>query len=85
MNEVKEIDAVSLIVDGTQDISVHEQLSFCIRYIDKDFNIKERFLGFWDTSNTDAESLFTIIGQILEHLNCHFPCCVDNAMMVLQI
>ena len=38
----------SIIVDETTDISSIEQLTFCVRYLDSDYQIKERFLGFYE-------------------------------------
>ena len=35
-------------MDETTDISSIEQLTFCVRYLDSDYQIKERFLGFYE-------------------------------------
>jgi hypothetical protein len=41
----------SIIVDETSDVSNIEQLSFCLRYVDDELQIKERFLGFYKAGN----------------------------------
>ena len=59
----------SILVDETTDISNVEQLTFCIRYIDKD-NIKvcEDFLCFVPISSTTAENISSVILNTLNEL-----------------
>ena len=62
----------SIIVDETMDISRVEQLSFCIRFVDDDLNIREHFLGFWELHSTKAEHIFSIIQKIFAEFNLDF-------------
>eukprot|EP00733_Pompholyxophrys_punicea_P002149 Pompholyxophrys_punicea_v1_NODE_1479_length_693_cov_1.202194.p1 type:complete len:127 gc:universal NODE_1479_length_693_cov_1.202194:182-562(+) len=43
-----------LIADETTDTSTVEQVSVCVRTVDKDLSPSEYFLGFYSTSTTDA-------------------------------
>lgn len=49
------------MVDETQDLSRHEQVSICIRYVTESFEPTEVFLGFFRTHSTNAESLVDLI------------------------
>ena len=42
----------SISVDETTDISVDQQLAFCVRFLGDDFKIHERFLGFYEASKS---------------------------------
>ena len=59
----------AIIVDETTDLSVHEQVSLCIR---KSFEIREDFLGFDQTDRTDAETLLSLVKRCLLQLGLDF-------------
>ena len=46
LKEVKAIKIFALIVDEASDISNKEQLSFCLRFVDSNNDIREEFLKF---------------------------------------
>ena len=46
----------SLSVDETTDISVREQVSLCLRYVSENFEVREDFLGFCETVQTQQKS-----------------------------
>ena len=46
VNEVKEAKYFSILADEVYDVSVKEQLSLVIRFVDSESNIREEFLGF---------------------------------------
>lgn len=54
----------SIIMDGTQDISGTEQISICLRYVDKDLEPSE-------ASSTTGAHLWKIASDVLLHLNPH--------------
>ena len=58
----------SLIADETSDISNKEQVSICIRYCDNSFHSEEVFLGFFETSKTDSNTLYQLIKDALLRL-----------------
>ncbi|CAF1107795.1 unnamed protein product [Brachionus calyciflorus] len=62
----------SLIIDETTDISKIEQLSICVRFVDKELNIQEKFIGFYQAQKTDGEFLFNLVKQALADLGLPF-------------
>ena len=60
INSINKSIVYGLIVDGTTDIASFEQFSFCIRFVDSDFKIYEKFFGFWTTPTTNGEALFKL-------------------------
>ena len=55
VKQIQETDSFAVIVDGTQDISRKEQMSICIRYVDKDLCPHEEFLGLYEPPDTTGE------------------------------
>ena len=51
----------SLIADETQDCSMTEQLSICIRYVSKSGEIQEYFMGFVKLERMGAQSISDIL------------------------
>ena len=60
LNEIRQSKYFSIIVDGTTDISRKEQVSFCVRFCNEKLEIKEKFLGFYETEKTSGESLLEL-------------------------
>lgn len=58
----------SLIVDETTDLSVKEQVSICLRYVNDNFEVQD-FLGFYETEGTDAAHIVKIIEDVLCRLS----------------
>ncbi len=71
--EVKNEKYYSIMIDETSDIAVKEQVSLCIRSVNKNLEINEYFLGFYETAQTDAYTLFTIVKDVLTRFN--LPIC----------
>ena len=55
----------SIMVDEATDVSFKEQVSICIRHVSSDMEIHEDCLGLYETGNTTAEVLTTIIKDVL--------------------
>ncbi|XP_060845501.1 zinc finger MYM-type protein 1-like [Rhopalosiphum padi] len=71
-NIIKDIQLAgiySLLIDETQDLARHEQVSFIIRYVDSNLNPHEDFIGFFRTDRTDGESLTNLIKVVLNSYN----------------
>ena len=51
----------ALIADEYTDLSDKEQLTICIRWIDKHLEVSEDFLGFFNMPDTGAETIVTVI------------------------
>ena len=57
----------SLCADETTDVSVTEQLSLCVRYIDQStMEVCEDFLGYMRLEKCDAESIAGVITETLQ-------------------
>lgn len=65
----------AVIADGSRDISGHEQLSVCIRYV-IDCEIRERFIGFERLHELDANSVCTSLLDRLQSAPLHVKRCV---------
>ena len=62
-DEIKESEGFTIIADETRDVSGKEQLSLCLRYINKQMIVNERFVGFSELSELDAKALSDKIMQ----------------------
>ena len=57
-------------MDETSDISVQEQVSVCTRTVDAEsLVIEEHFIGLFQTSKTDADTLLTLVKDMLIKYN----------------
>ena len=65
----------SSMMDETLDISTKEQVLICFRSVDNDFEISERFLGFYQTTSTTSEDLLKILTDTLLRFDMQFKNC----------
>lgn len=79
LSEVREAKYFSLIADETRDASCHEQLSISARWVDKQFDIHEDFIGLMEVEKTDAATLTSVISDCLIRCNLHLSNCVGQA------
>lgn len=73
--EIQESGYFGLLIDETMDVSKKEQVSLCLRVVLKELEVKEYFIGFYETSATDAETLFNIGNDILVRLGLNIQNC----------
>jgi hypothetical protein len=59
----------SIIVDETMEVAKIEQLSVCVRYVDENLYVNERFIGFYDLTSTTSEALLDKVKVVLSE-NC---------------
>jgi len=59
-------------------LTVKEQVSFCVRFCNEKLEIKEKFLGFYETEKTSGESLLGVVKK------CLSDSCFDFANIVGQ-
>ncbi|XP_025703831.1 uncharacterized protein [Arachis hypogaea] len=59
----------AVLVDEARDISIKEQMSVCLRYVNKEGQVGEHFLGLVHVSNTNALSLKLALESLLETYN----------------
>ena len=65
----------SIICDEYTDISNHEQLTFCLRWVDSNMAANEDFIGFYEVPNIKSETIFTAINDILARLGMSLDDC----------
>lgn len=65
---VKNAGIYSVIMDETQDLRKHEQVSIVLRYCDEKLNAFESFIGFYRTDKMDRESLSNLLKHTLLNL-----------------
>jgi len=61
-----------VLMDESRDIANKEQVSINFRYVDDDLEIHEGFVGFYETANTDAETLLNVVKDALIRFNLPF-------------
>ena len=69
----------SIICDEYTDISNQEQLTICIRWVNKELQAHEDFLGFYNVPDIGAETIVSAIKDVLLKLqlslvNCRGQC-----------
>lgn len=60
-------DYIALLVDESRDVSLKEQMSICIRYVDKIEFVITTFIGLVHSKDTSALSLKKAIVDVLAH------------------
>ena len=66
--EVRKAGAFSVIVDETQDAQRLYQVSMCLRYVDEELEVQERFVGLYEVPSKTAAVMFTGIKDTLQRL-----------------
>ena len=61
----------SLIANEATDISHNEQISISIRWVDSSYEVHEDTLGLFQLLNAKAQTLFTVIKDVL--IRCSLP------------
>ncbi|XP_008183717.1 zinc finger MYM-type protein 1-like [Acyrthosiphon pisum] len=69
IDNVKNAGMYSVIMDETQDLKKHEQVSIDLRYCDKRLNVIENFIGFYKTDKLDGETLSNLLKSTLQSLD----------------
>jgi hypothetical protein len=56
------VSVAPVLLDETSDITVNQQISFCLRTVDNEsLEIEEYFMGFYET---DSDTLLKIVKDI---------------------
>lgn len=66
LSSINDVGAYAVLVDETKDASKKEQLSFLIRFVDKNLDIQEKTLGCYHMKRCDAQSLSDAILKIID-------------------
>jgi hypothetical protein len=54
-------ECFSVLADETTDISITEQLSLCVKYVDSNYVLNEQFLQFFAIYSLTGKTLATYI------------------------
>lgn len=65
VKNIKKAEIFSIMIDETQDLSRHEQVSFIVRFVDDSLQIHEHLLGFYKTNHNNSETLTNLIKYVL--------------------
>ena len=74
--EIKDSEGYAVIADETRDISKVEQLALCLRYVSKNLDVKEHFVGFSELSDLDPKALADKTVERLQVLSLDVHKCV---------
>ena len=69
LNDVRQTRLYSIIADESRDASNKEQMTCVLRWLTDDMQIQEDFVGMYQLSKTDAESITSAIKDILIRCN----------------
>lgn len=70
LQSIRKATYFSILVDETTDVSILEQMSLCIRYLDiVSIQIKEVFLGFIEVTDLTGENLAAVITEELKKMD----------------
>lgn len=78
IEQVKVYKYYGIIADETRDESDKEQLSICLRWVDGNFNIHEDCIGLYHVIDTSANSLVTMIKDVLLRLGLPLADCLGQ-------
>ena len=76
--EIRESEGFVIIADEARDVSSKEQLSLCLRYINKHLIVNEHFVGFSDLSELNAKALSEKIVEVLTKLGMDIKKCIGQ-------
>ena len=76
-NEVSEAGMFSVQLDTTQDISVKDQCSIIVRYVNK--NVREKLLAVVHCTNSTGKGFFELLSNVLKENGLDISCCIGNA------
>ena len=69
----------SIIADETTDVSHTEQLNLCIRWVDSKYVVYEEAISLFRVPDTKAETLFTVIKDLLIRCSLSVDMCRGQA------
>ena len=74
--EVNEAGAFSLLADEASDSSNKEQLPLVVRFVDKENNVREEFVGFYESEDgINGEAIATLVMKAIQELGLSMDHC----------
>ncbi len=68
-------DAFSIMADECTDISNHEQLAICFRWVDNDLEVHEEFVGLYQIENIFSDTIVHVLNDCLIRMNLQWSRC----------
>ena len=78
-DEIRHSHFFALLADETTDVSNHQQLVVCIRWIDDGLQAHEDFIGLYKIDNTKASTPAESIKDVVVGLNLSISNCRGQA------
>ena len=75
ISDVRSHRFYAIIVDEYTDIANNEQLTFCLRWVDKELSAHEDFIGFYKIPDISALTIFSVIKDIILRLQLSWEDC----------
>ena len=72
---IRDVDFYCIMVDEATDVSNVSQLVLCIRWVDDELSPHEEFIGLHSLDTTNAETIVSVIKDILIRMNISLNRC----------
>ena len=72
---VRKSNFFAMMVDETRDAANKEQMVFCVRHKDENFEIREVFIGLYELQNTKGDHLEFAVDDIMKMNHFDLACC----------
>ena len=69
LEAIRKNNFFAIMADEYTNITIKEQVSFCIRTVDDNLEVKEGFLGFYKLENIESVTFVNAIKEILLRFN----------------
>ena len=85
IESLEQTSFITFMVEETIDISNKEQVVFCLRWFDHEFEVHEEFIALHAIDSTYASHIFAVIKAVLTQLHIPINNIRGNAMTELQL
>ena len=84
-NKLQSADAFTIMADECTDLSNHEHLVICFRWVDADLEVHEEFAGLYHIPDTSADTIVQALRDCLLRMNLQWNRCRGSVTTVLPI
>lgn len=74
-DDIQKAKFFTIMIDECTDVSNHEQLVLCLRWVHEDLEVHEDFIGLYHVPNTCSETLVASIKDCLLRMNLNLNRC----------
>ena len=79
VDEIKDAEIFSVQIDSTQDVTVTDQFSIVIRYVDSHGIVRERLVSMVKNKSSTGQAIFELLKKCLEDLGVHLIKCIGSS------